>query len=223
MMPYFHVITLHPVAFDSPDHITPVGTKNDNSANRNWNRKLYELIPAGDVRLLDLGCAGGALVKSILDDGGVAVGIEGSDDSLLRRRAEWATIPGHLFTADATEPFVVVESAPESKSYTLFNVITAWEFLEHVAEDKLPALADNIRFHLAPGGFFFGSVATQPDVQNGVQTNLHQTVKPRDWWIETMTRLGFRHDPALEEHFGDDVVRGSRLNAGGFTLGLRAC
>ena len=48
-------------------------------------------------------------MKSILDAGGFAVGVEGSDYSQRHKRAEWATIPDHLFTTDATVPFQLSE------------------------------------------------------------------------------------------------------------------
>jgi 2-polyprenyl-3-methyl-5-hydroxy-6-metoxy-1,4-benzoquinol methylase len=69
------VKTNHPVAIYSPDHLFPHGTMRDNSSNPEFNKKLYELFPVKEVRLLDIGCSGGGLVKSILDDGGFAVGI----------------------------------------------------------------------------------------------------------------------------------------------------
>src|SRR5665213_486259 len=103
---------------------------NDNSVNHAFNRKLFGLLPVASVRLLDLGCSGGAAVRSILEAGGFAIGIDGSDYSQKSRRAEWATIPDYLFTADATAPFAVKNCSPESIK---FNVITAWEFFEHIA------------------------------------------------------------------------------------------
>ena len=45
-----------PVAFDSPDHLHPFGTANDNSTDPVFNEALFALIPAADVRLLDIGC-----------------------------------------------------------------------------------------------------------------------------------------------------------------------
>ncbi len=33
------------VAFESPDHLMPWGTKRDNSVNRHFNYKLYGLFP----------------------------------------------------------------------------------------------------------------------------------------------------------------------------------
>src|SRR4051794_25089447 len=79
--------TPKPVAYDSPDHIEPVGTAADNSTSRRFNAKLFRYIPPAEVRLLDVGCSGGGLVKSILDAGGFAVGVEGSDYSQRHKRA----------------------------------------------------------------------------------------------------------------------------------------
>ncbi len=203
------VKTSKPIAYDSPDHLTPVGTSRDNSFNQAFNRKLYELIPAKHVRLLDIGCAGGGFVKSVLDDGGFAIGIEGSDYSKVRGRAEWATIPDNLFTADVTEPFEVAGFVPGYLNYTphTFNTITMWEVWEHIAEDKIEAVADNIKRHLAQNGFFLGTIADTPDVQEGIVTNLHQTVKPMQWWAARFRDLGFKLDIGIERHFGKDLVR----------------
>lgn len=216
------VKTRKPIAYDSPDHIQPIGTRNDNSVNPAFNRKLYNLIKPKDVRLLDLGCAGGGFVKSILDDGGFAVGIEGSDYSKVRRRAEWATIPENLFTADATEPFQVQDDArlpirfplPHAERFPpviniKFNCITAWEFWEHIAEDKIEAVAENIKRHLSSDGFHIATIADGPDIQEGVETAVHQTVQPIQWWANRFNELGFRLDIAIERHFGADLVRGS--------------
>ena len=192
------IITSKPVAIDSRDHWDPMGTKNDNSVNPRFNQKLYCLIPAGDVRLLDIGCAGGGLVASILDDGGTAVGIEGSDYSLVQGRGEWPKLANrNLFTADVTEKFVLEHdfSYPQR-----FNVVTAWEFFEHIAENKIAAVCGNILSHLAQDGFFIGSICERVE-------NHHVTVKPKAWWIEKFAECGLRHEPWIEEHFGEDLVR----------------
>src|SRR5215468_10939781 len=78
------------VAFESPDHLFPTGTRRDNSRNWRFNVKLYQLLgrrmprigPRGawvywpniQLKILDLGCSGGGFVKDCLDDGYFAVG-----------------------------------------------------------------------------------------------------------------------------------------------------
>jgi SAM-dependent methyltransferase len=200
--------TRKPVAYDSPDHLCPYGTAQDNTTHRRFNGKLLRYIPAEQLRLLDIGCSGGGLVKSILDAGGFAVGIEGSDYSQKARRAEWATIPEHLFTADATEPFALFEESPAGgRKPVLFNVITAWEFFEHIAEPQLAAVVDNIRRHLAPGGIVLASIATFPDVVRGFA--LHQTVQKKDWWVAEFARLGLADRGEVERYFHYDWLRGA--------------
>jgi hypothetical protein len=56
----------HAVAVESADHNWPRGTAFDNG-NRNFNLKLHALFSyRSDLHVLDLGCAGGGFVKSIL-------------------------------------------------------------------------------------------------------------------------------------------------------------
>src|SRR3972149_1215328 len=76
------VKTAHLVALDSPDHIAPFATAHDTSRNHLFNQKLYSLYPARSPLIRDLGCAGGGFVHDCINDGCLAVGIEGSDFSL---------------------------------------------------------------------------------------------------------------------------------------------
>ena len=112
------VRTAYPLASDSPDHLHPKGTALDNSSNRRFNQKLYTLYRSlgRPLRILDLGCAGGAFVRECLSDGHIAVGIEGSDYSRRWGRAEWPMLGGRaLFTADVARPFEVVRLEPASE------------------------------------------------------------------------------------------------------------
>jgi len=208
------VITDKPVAYDSPDHLEPWGTKQDNSINLKFNAKLAKWISLENLSLLDLGCSGGGAVKSILDFGCLAVGIEGSDYSKLRGRAEWSTIPNNLFTSDVTEPFQVINDATGSNLQ--FTVITAWEFIEHIRTDKLPNVFQNVSKHLAKNGVFIMSVSPNEDVINGVR--LHQTVENKEWWLEECQRNRFVHHEQIVDYFGEDWVRSEPNAHGSFHL-----
>lgn len=206
-------------AFDSPDHIQPWGTARDNSTSAWFNRKLLWWLGSGieSLKILDLGCAGGGFVKSLRDADQVAIGLEGSDYSRKRNRAEWATIPELLFVADATEPFQFFYGQDRMQ----FNVITAWEFIEHIQTDKIPAVMGNIERHLKLGGLVIMSISPNEEIING--TVLHQTVKPREWWLQKFRELGFTHHDLALRWFGDDFVR-DRFNASGsFHVVLTRC
>lgn len=213
------------VAVFSPDHMMPWGTRKNNSINMRFNEKLLFLYspknplnPAkqpdldpdsGFIRVLDLGCAGGGFVKTLIDDGHLAVGLEGSDYSKRFRRAEWATCPGFLFTCDITKRFQLFLGDEPVK----FDIITCWELIEHIAEQDLPELCRSVSAHLADGGLWIMSVANWHDVHNGVE--LHQTVRPKTWWAKTLLDHGFVEAPKVVEWFDGQWVRGreeSELN-----------
>ena len=186
--------TDHPIALDSPDHIRPLGTARDNYENPVFNQHLLRLFNGRKPTVLDLGCAGGGMVRSLIDDGCLAIGLEGSDYSLKSQRAEWGVIPDNLLTCDIGFPFTL--SIDNDEPFE-FDAITAWEFLEHLPEDRLPVMIDNIRRHLKLGGFMIGS---STDVR---YSEHHQTCKPLEWWERLFKKYGFIHRTDLLQRFDE--------------------
>jgi hypothetical protein len=140
-----------------------------------------------------------------------AIGIEGSDYSKKCNRAEWRLLSGrNLFTADITKPFVVSPPPPhptggETAPFQA-HVISAWEVMEHIKEYDLPQLLNNVKEHLVQGGIFIGSIATFDDYENNV--HWHSTIKPKEWWENTFSKLGL---PFVTDHLFEfeDFCRGS--------------
>jgi SAM-dependent methyltransferase len=187
------VQTKHPIAYESPDHLTPWGTTRDNSTNKKFvdymARRLRVETPNAELGALDLGCSGGQLVKDFLDLGWMAVGLEGSDFSLKHRRANWPALAGkNLFTCDITKPFQITTRHQPAK----FNLVTMWEVLEHIHPSGLSQLFSNIMAHLERRGYFFASTTSAPDIHEGV--DLHQT----KWTNAEWQRWIAEHCPELE-------------------------
>jgi 2-polyprenyl-3-methyl-5-hydroxy-6-metoxy-1,4-benzoquinol methylase len=199
--------TDHPVAISSNDTKFPRGSKNDNSIALRFNHKLYGFLGKGEhLRILDLGCAGGGFVRSLIDDGHFAVGLEGSDYPFLNQVAEWSTISMHLFTCDILKPFRLLDRTTNEPLE--FDAITAWEVMEHIPEAELPALFESLDRHLAPGGYLIFSIATFLDWDPRTGCVWHVTVKPRSWWEERFASLGFE----IDDHHPfdkDDWLRGA--------------
>jgi SAM-dependent methyltransferase len=203
----------------------------DDSRNARFNAKLYSLLgERRSLRVMDLGCAGGGFVKDLVNDGHDAIGLEGSDYSTKwdgpggteqeratrkpGRRAEWATIPDRLFTCDITRRFEVLSGEmnhPDGEYFyggaATFDVITAWEVMEHLPEERLPTLVDNVLRHLKPEGLWIMSVSSQSGGPH------HQTVKSREWWVTLFERHGLANDQEKVHYFGDDWIRGPNQNA----------
>ena len=176
-----NVVTDHRVAFTSPDHVAPLGTKYDNSTNGKFVLYMSQLIrkqiQAPMFGFMDLGCSGGQLVADFRTLGWLAVGLEGSDYSLKQKRANWAHLANkNLFTCDVTKPFEVEYDGKPAR----FHLITMWEVLEHIRMEDLPQLFENIQKHLADGGYFIASTASGSSVVDGIE--LHQTQWKTDEW-----------------------------------------
>lgn len=138
--------------------------------------------------MLDLGCSGGQLVADFRSVGWDAVGLEGSDFSLKHRRANWKTLANvSLFTCDIAKPFRLTLDGDAA----LFDLVTAWEVLEHIPEAGLHVLFSNILEHLRPGGLFIASTSSNPDVHDG--NDLHVTKMSNQEWYSWIAR----HVPRL--------------------------
>lgn len=184
--------TEFPVAYESLDHIHPFGTMQDNTRNYAFYQKCRSLYGEG-MSFLDIGCSGGGLVFEFALNGHVAIGLEGSDLSQRRGRANWRTIPGNLFTCDVTQPFSL--HAKKSKAHYGFDVVSAWEVFEHIPQEGLPQLFANVKAHLKPEGIFVGSIS------KSTQDILHVTVQDDAWWVKTFAKHG------LDMQIGyDDVL-----------------
>lgn len=194
----FNIITNNPVAIDSRDHTNPHGTKADNSVNQVFNNKLYELFRTNKcLKIMDIGCSGGGFVKNCIDDGHIAIGLEGSDYSRNHKRAEWVTIPDNLFTCDVTHPFEI----NDENGKVVFDIVTAWELMEHLPADRLSTVCNNIRRHLARDGIWIMSISPNKEYH-------HVTTESREWWLNLFTQEGFKNRDDYVKHFGNDWVRG---------------
>lgn len=176
------------LAMTSLDHEVPRGTANDYTRSPRFVRACEDLR-SGPLHFLDLGCAGGGLVLDFALRGHLAVGLEGSDYSLRAQRAAWRLLPRQLFTCDVVKPFSL-KRAPSGEKLT-FDVVSAWELLEHLPAQDFPQFLANVGAHLAPGGVFVGSVATFPDTDPISGRAYHVTIQPRSWWTTLFAENGF--------------------------------
>lgn len=171
--------TEHPVAYDSPDHILPWGTMRDNSTNEEFINQTEQWFDNNKFSVLDIGCSGGQMIVDYYNKGHLAVGVEGSDYSVKHKRANWpAFYNKNLFTADATKPFSLEFITGDPIK---FDLITAWELIEHIHPNDLNALFKNVYNNLKHDGIFVASISTKDDVIDGVV--LHQSVFQQHNWL----------------------------------------
>ncbi len=179
------VLTDFPVAVTSPDHIFPVGTKNDNSTHFGYIQEVELFFQNKKINTMDIGCAGGQLAVDFHNRGHLSIGIEGSDYNIKNKQFNWPNFYKNvLWTADLTKPFKVLD---EKENELLFDLISAWEVVEHIHPNQLENFFDNIILKLKPDGIFVASINLDPDDrvdEDGNVIHLHQSVFPEKFWKE---------------------------------------
>jgi SAM-dependent methyltransferase len=173
------VQTNYPIAYDSPDHLIPEGTKNDNNTDFGFIADVERYF-GGLIRFMDLGCSGGQLVKDFLDRGHLSVGLEGSDYSIRHARANWPGLNGKaLFTCDVSRPYTV----SDENGRILFDCITAWEVIEHIHPDRLDCFFKNILEHMHERSIFCGSIWLGHHPKHDTW---HQSAFPLEVWNDLL-------------------------------------
>jgi SAM-dependent methyltransferase len=179
--------TKHLIAYDSPDHIFPWGTMRDNSTNEGFINETLEFWGQrgkDKINFLDLGCSGGQLVVDYINKGHLGIGLEGSDYSVKHKRANWPEYHNkNLFTCDVTKEYKLFENDKQIK----FDVITAWEVIEHIKPEDLKPFFKYINDNLEQGGFFCGSISMKQEVLQGHV--LHQTVWNEKTWYDNFPEI----------------------------------
>lgn len=199
------LITDYPVAYKSLDHLYPHGTIRDNTRYPRFVEKCEEILDKKTgLSFLDLGCSGGGMVLEAALRGHTAMGLEGSDSSKKEQRAEWRLLGERLQTCDITKPFQI-ECIDGSKKK--FDIITAWEVMEHIQESGLPQMLHNIKNHLSNTGYFVASIANWEDIDSESGVNWHVTLHEYEWWVKLFEDAGFKIHSDLFEPI--DMARGT--------------
>lgn len=201
----FRLDTKKSIAFDSPDHLCPVGSISDNFSSAGLIDEVINYFDNKKITVLDLGCAGGQFVVDFINKGHDAIGLEGSSHSLNGTgKFNWDKyFNKNLFLCDLTEEYQLYENDVPLK----VNYIHSEEVFEHIAEDKLDFFLQQIRKHLKDDGICsFGISMVHHVTTVGDKTYwLHQSVFPSCWWKNKLIENGFeivqggRND---ENHYG---------------------
>ena len=192
------IITEHPEAVGSPDFSAPIGAIQDNHSNPVYLAELERVAGAKRFSYLDLACAGGQSVVDVYEAGNIACGVEGSSLEKILASTRWQpTYLGGdvvksgaenwknykdtcLFKSDISKPFELRNKDGEIQT---FDIITAWDFLEHPLPEEIPTVINNIKKHLAENGTFICLVSL-------AHGSHHRCVRPRMWWLDQFSQKG---------------------------------
>jgi SAM-dependent methyltransferase len=129
----------------------------------NHGRDAYTTVIAWQPRfVVDFGCGDNTFIRELRRRGIDGLGIDFANPR-----------------ADVASPM-----------HGIADVVTSFDALEHLLpEDVGPVLAEMRRVG-RPGGNFIFSICTRPSRITVDGENLHPTVRPQDWWIDRISRVG---------------------------------
>lgn len=205
----FEVETKYPIAIDSPDTLFPFGAARDNYTSSEFVcefTKYYESL--GNKKPfygMDLGCAGGQFIVDFVNNGNKGIGLEGCGymKKCVPKMFNWDTSPDVLFTCDVSKPFQIYEDGNEVK----FDLITAWDVMEHFKIEDINVVFDNIKKHLKPRGYFAAVICCinhHPYHQMYVNGE-----KGPIWWLNLFLNSGFKLDEDAVNHLRGRFPRGN--------------
>lgn len=184
-MEEFVLKTCFPIASASHDHIYPESTTEGIVRPYDFVSHCIDLL-GNEFSVLDLGCGGGGLVFEFLSNQIFAIGLDGSDHCRRYKQGYWPILVQNLLTCDISESFIFERSASDYK----FDLITAWEVLEHIPEDRIDRVLGNVKLNLSADGCFIGSISmVEYNAENG--NPYHVTLRSKEWWVTKFRESGF--------------------------------
>ena len=129
--------------------------------------------------VVDFGCGNNAFIREMRRRGIDGLGIDFANDE-----------------ADVIAPMHQVPLASD-----IADVVTSFDSLEHLlSEDVEPTLSEMQRIasrRTSGGSRFIFSICTRPSRITVDGQNLHPTVRPIEWWLERIARVGLVLDVGL--------------------------
>jgi 2-polyprenyl-3-methyl-5-hydroxy-6-metoxy-1,4-benzoquinol methylase len=185
--------TKYPLCVDSMDYINPVGAVNDDNCNPLYVDEVISLFNH-PISYLELGCAGGTIVDYLVSRGHDAYGIDGTDHPIKIGRTAWKKHHNtRLFTCDLSKPFDILESPK-------FDVISAWEFMEHLPPKCINYLMAKLYKLLKEDGIILFGISS-------VECSHHLSVFTREIWEQNVfSELFDTHDYNLTSKYREDYI-----------------
>jgi cyclopropane fatty-acyl-phospholipid synthase-like methyltransferase len=93
-----------------------------------------------------------------------------------------------LWSADLTKKIDILD---ENNEKILFDLVSAWEVIEHIAPNDLDFFFNQIQTFLKPNGLFIASINTGHDCRRDENNNLitlHQSVFKKKYWEDKILK-----------------------------------
>lgn len=198
------------IEIETTEHHNPASHLHPTDSDSNGDRKVALIsrflhwIPRKFLSVLDVGCADGKFVWSLVREGIYSVGLDQADFSSINGYGEWEAIPVCLVSANLNEPYRISlscedEGMPnEAKNALTFSIITASRLQIGLKPSDIQQYFSNIDLHLIPNGVVIAFIEQRAgDLLNQSEENFPRGI---DAWISLLGKLGWKHHGEIVEY-----------------------
>ncbi len=167
-----------------------------------YGRWLVDSLGLKGQRLLDIGCACGAILRGLGEAGAVVQGVDVNEHMIHLGRAKWPDMAPLLFVCDAVNLHLFGDSC--------WDAIHTAQVAEHWKAELVPHILHELARVVVPGGLMFCALDTEELFarQGRVvehEDPTHVCIRPMAWWHEQLQQAGWavcsaEVEPALRKH-----------------------
>ena len=176
---------------------------------RQYGRWLVEALGLKGKKVLDVGCACGAIVRGFGEAGAVVQGVDVNEHMIRLGRERWPDMAPLLFVCDAVNLHVFEDG--------LWDALHSAQVAEHWKPELVPLILRELHRVVKPGGLFFCCLDTEELFSRQARTMdgedpTHVCIRPMRWWHERLAEAGWQacsaeFEPALRRHAEDFLRR----------------
>lgn len=159
-----------------------------------------------DAKVLEVACAKGYFVLAARNAGLQCYGVDLSEYAVS---AAPKIIQPYIKVGNAAVYTDLVNALPGDDLW--LDAVVSNEFLEHVYEEEIDDVLNNMLMMVEPGGYFLHRIGldmeTGEDYAHQDDDCTHVLVRPRHYWEDKFRALGLVHLPEVEYEF-DTAFRG---------------
>lgn len=156
---------------------------------QNYGHWLAEALSWKGKRVLDVGCACGAILRGLGEAGMIVQGLDVNEHMIQLGRQKWPDMAPLLFVCDAVNLHLFPDESWEG--------LHSAQVAEHWKPELVPFILKELHRVTKPGGIFFCSLDTDELFARQGRTLEHEDpthicIKPLAWWHEQLEKNGWQ-------------------------------
>jgi ADP-heptose:LPS heptosyltransferase/2-polyprenyl-3-methyl-5-hydroxy-6-metoxy-1,4-benzoquinol methylase len=169
---------------------------------RQYGRWLVESLELKGKRVLDVGCACGAILRGLGEAGAIVHGVDLNEHAIQLGREKWPDMASLLFTCDAVNLHLYANES--------WDAVHTAQVAEHWKPELVPHILREFWRVVVAGGLLFCALDTEELLTRQARERdredpTHHCIRPLVWWHQQLADAGWEvcsaaFEPSLRQH-----------------------